>query len=248
MSGYLYMLQPKANNDGNKGIKIGMSKNFKARLEGKEYRNCIVIQCSYVNNVNSAENDLKKMMRKKFKLLEGTETFVIEDIAEGLDVFNEIVRTYVINHDMLKQKHDEKTVEIKKLADFDTSTFSDFEDSDECVSVKDGVISFVYSGKTLSKAKSLNDKNFGKFKAAKIKIHNGNFYVFKPGRGKGWYYIGPKNNGDLIKQLKLNWTPEMELGVKNVHNKKSVYELTEPTMSEESESECSESSSECSSE
>lgn len=116
MRGYIYFIQPTSNNDGNKGIKIGCTKNFEHRLASRDYKKCIVIQVNYVSDYHAAEKELKKEFNTHFPLLEGTETFIVEDISLGLAIFNSVVKNFIITHENLEEDHTNTSKQLKEKA------------------------------------------------------------------------------------------------------------------------------------
>lgn len=263
MSGYLYMLQTKSNNDENNGIKIGRTTNINSRLNSREYKNCILIQFSRVTCVNIAESELKELFNKYFTILEGSETFIISKIDLALKLFNSIVEKYMIDFNDLRDEHDKNIKKIKKLALLNSSSsiikmsedsssepsepsepseqgeqgedtteeainyFDDFEENDPGIKVVNGKLLFSYVNKWYSTPKNIKDSSFEPFKTQMIRLHDNKIYIYKQKQIKGWYYVGKKHNSEFINELKLYWTPDTYIKLKERSKNKNVYTLIE---------------------
>lgn len=257
------MLQTKSNNDENKGIKIGRTINFNSRFTSREYKNCVLIQCSRVICVNIAEDELKKLFNKYFIILEGSETFIVPKINIALKLFNSIVKKYIIDFNDLREEHDKNTKKIKKLAESNSSIkmsedsssdeiikydesknseesneseditekpvnyFDDFEENDPGIKIINGKLLFNYVNKWYSAPKNIKDSSFEPFKTQMIRSHDNKIYIYKQKQIKGWYYVGKKHNSEFINELKLYWTPDTYIKLKERSKNKNIYTIIE---------------------
>lgn len=242
MCGYLYILQTKSDKFTNK-IKIGRTASLDGRFKSMEYKNCVVIQISYVSDDKHAETVLKEEFDKKFlKVPKHTEFYLIDDISEGLKIFNNVVKQFIITNELLKNVHKEKEDEENELIRLSSSAtedssddicelkgniFKDFSQSDTNISIVNGSISFIYEDKKqVVKPRDIKNHTLSKFQTDKVRLHENKIYIFKPGRLSGWYYVGPKFNKKLIEELYLKWTPESFITLNGSSSKNKIYTLT----------------------
>jgi hypothetical protein len=91
-NGFLYLIQTESDLDTNI-FKYGRSVNPKYRFIAYGYLN--IIKCERVKDMINAETELMTLARCVFgKPVRGKEYFQIDDLDQGIDLFNEIVSNY----------------------------------------------------------------------------------------------------------------------------------------------------------
>ena len=140
----------------------------------------------------------------------------------------------IIEHDKSKNsdefedsKNFEESKESEDITDKPVNYFDDFEEDDPGIKIINGKLLFNYVNKWYSTPKNIKDSSFEPFKTQMIRSHDNKIYIYKQKQIKGWYYVGKKHNSEFINELKLYWTPDTYIKLKERSKNKNIYTIIE---------------------